>query len=96
LHNLEILRRHVKKKHSVPDKSGKFSCFWGECGRTVQTIVEGGDVSRSSQRFDFPDTTELMEHVENKHIKPIAWELGDGPPGGFSGKFFAFLGGDIC
>jgi hypothetical protein len=60
--------------------------MWSDCGKRVRTTnTETGDIDESTQRFNFPDTVELMKHVEEKHVKPIAWALGDGPPGGFSG-----------
>jgi hypothetical protein len=86
LHNLQTLRRHVNKKHGVADRSGKFTCLWKECGRQVQNIDATGAVVQSMQHFNYPATGELMTHVEHRHIQPIGWELGDGPPGGFSGK----------
>jgi hypothetical protein len=85
LHNLQTLRQHVNKKHGVPDRSGKFSCLWQDCGRQVQNINAEGAVVQNIRHFDYPDTPELMTHVEHRHIRPIGWELGDGPPGGFSG-----------
>jgi hypothetical protein len=85
IHNLETLRRHVEKKHGKPDKNGTYTCLWADCGKTVQNIGDDGAVTQSAQHFNFPDTSELMRHVEQSHITPIAWELGDGPPGGFSG-----------
>ena len=86
LHNLQTLRKHVNKKHGVPDRRGKFTCLWTQCGRSVQHIDGTGAVVQSQQHFDYPDAAELTKHVEHRHIQPIGWQLGDGPPGGFSGE----------
>ena len=36
------------------------------------------------RRLDFTDLPTWKNHVEQTHIMPIAWKLGDGPAGGLS------------
>ncbi|KAF7545972.1 hypothetical protein G7Z17_g8763 [Cylindrodendrum hubeiense] len=63
LHNLDTLRRHVYVVHG--GKSGR-SCLWGKCGR-----------KKPPPAFDHPEG--FKTHMEEAHLVPFAWHVGDGP-----------------
>jgi len=87
LHNLETLKKHIHKLHGIADNKGRFTCKWDGCSKMVQIAdKETGDVSQIPQYHHFPNQELLLEHVDKAHVGPVAWKLGDGPPGGLSGK----------
>lgn len=87
LHNLATLRRHVHKLHGKADGDRDFVCAWKGCTRITSTIDEAtGRASSEIKSHQFDDIDDLKKHVEDKHINPIAWKLGDGPKDGLSGK----------
>lgn len=92
LHNLETLQRHVLKLHPHPkDRRDKniWNCLWAACGATVQRIdEERGERVVTRERLGFNAIDKLHDHIQNKHISPIAWQLGDGPKGGLSGESY--------
>lgn len=45
---------------------GGFTCRWGKCGRQ-------GEGKR------FASAAELERHVEDRHLLPFVWHVGDGP-----------------
>ncbi|KOS18904.1 Zinc finger protein 536 [Escovopsis weberi] len=75
LHNLETLRRHVRVVHS---SDGGGVCRWGRCE------------AREAPEIYFADGGDLGRHVEEAHLVPFAWHVGDGPsnavPGGGGDK----------
>lgn len=85
LHNLETLRKHVLKVHGKPlDESDKpFRCLWKDCASTVSEAHAKGKAIVQPLRFK--DVGTQLDHIEETHLRPIAWELGDGPRGGLSG-----------
>ncbi|KAI9660256.1 MAG: hypothetical protein M1831_003564 [Alyxoria varia] len=91
LHNLETLRKHVHKVHGknqeYPMQSGNvvYLCQWQDCGRVVPVSDGQRTVSRMEPRA-FANPEEWKRHVETEHIRPVAWELGDGPAGGVSDR----------
>lgn len=75
LHNLATLRKHVFKLHtskSKPNVSNKLSCCWAGCAG----CANADDQDKPS---DFEDVQTLEKHIEEVHLKEIAWKLGDGP-----------------
>ncbi|KAI9155383.1 hypothetical protein HJFPF1_07965 [Paramyrothecium foliicola] len=66
LHNLDTLRRHVLIVHGRADA---VQCQWGRCGSEEQQsskqTLRGGD--------------EFTAHVEEAHLVPVGWYVGDGP-----------------
>ena len=92
LHNLETLRKHVFKVHSRAKKTSidetwmrgtephddSLLCLWQGCGRN-----EAGQIfdveSLPSRSLDFENEKTWREHIEVSHLRPLAWELGDGP-----------------
>ena len=91
LHNLDTLRQHVHKIHGknleYPMQSGNmvYLCQWQGCGRAVPVNDGSRTVSRMEPRA-FANLEEWKRHFETKHIRPVAWELGDGPAGGVSDR----------
>ena len=86
LHNLATLRKHVHKLHLRKDaESGKFKCHWESCGRAT-AVRDGPRTVSRIEPIALPDEDAWRTHVEDEHIKPIAWELGDGPQGGVSDR----------
>ena len=82
LHNLETLRKHVFKLHVrkvAEDKSDAFEavnprtpCLWLGC-------EQDGVFSSSTGPPKFGSEDGLKEHIDKRHLKSVAWELGDGP-----------------
>ncbi|KAL6860947.1 hypothetical protein J3F83DRAFT_763086 [Trichoderma novae-zelandiae] len=64
LHNLDTLRRHVSVVHC---RKAPFICRWGACAQMPASACE------------FPDEPSLQEHVEDAHLVPFSWHVGDGP-----------------
>lgn len=73
LQNLETLRRHVNLVHleeqdyedeDMPQQP--WTCLWGKCGLLTEAST-------------FETYEGMEEHVENKHMVPFAWHMGDGP-----------------
>lgn len=73
LHNIEVIREHVRKVHCHPSEDGAFECFWLECG-TVIPRESGGEI-----RLRFTSEADWYEHVNTEHLEPLAWKYGDGP-----------------
>ncbi|ATY64295.1 hypothetical protein A9K55_004807 [Cordyceps militaris] len=63
LHNMDTLRRHVQAVHLKPQKQQ--CCLWGTCA--------GKGVTQHADR------AALVKHVEQAHLVPMAWHVGDGP-----------------
>ena len=72
LQNLETLQRHVNIVHleeqddDDDDDEGRWCCLWGKCGRRDPVPAFSGH-------------SELECHVEEAHMEPFAWHVGDGP-----------------
>ncbi|EQK97898.1 hypothetical protein G6O67_004758 [Ophiocordyceps sinensis] len=69
LHNLDTLRRHVYAVHGRGDGTALWSCRWRKCA-TAQPARE------------FADGNQFRQHVEEAHLVPLAWHVGDGPQNG--------------
>ncbi|KAH8706421.1 hypothetical protein BGZ61DRAFT_449890 [Ilyonectria robusta] len=63
LHNLDTLRRHVYVVHGG---NSKRVCSWGKCGR-----------NETPHSFDHHEG--FKTHMEEEHLVPFAWHVGDGP-----------------
>jgi hypothetical protein len=63
LHNLDTLRRHILVVHC---RKRPTVCQWGKCGKQVIAVV-------------FPDQQSLRIHIEQAHLIPFSWHVGDGP-----------------
>lgn len=63
LHNMDTLRRHVDAIHLKPRE--QHCCLWGKCGeRSVARQIDG---------------VALATHLEQAHLVPMTWHVGDGP-----------------
>lgn len=62
LHNAETLRRHVYVVHG---RSEVLECRWAKCGEAAPCPTFS-----SRERFE--------RHVEERHLVPFTWHLGDG------------------
>ena len=66
LHNMEILRKHVRKQHrDRVSKVGPWQCKWGDC------IEKLGPFSA------YTDPERWERHLEKKHLAPYEKEVGD-------------------
>ena len=94
LHNLETLKKHIRKIHGKQDASGSWKCTWSDCGKSAKKpSKESGQVENHwLARHQFGDFKAWDYHVQSTHIGPVAWKYGDGPAGGFmSGKSSRFV-----
>ena len=73
LQNLETLRRHVNLVHleeqdyeDADTPQQPWICLWGQCGLSAKAPT-------------FETYEDMEEHVENTHMVPFAWHMGDGP-----------------
>ena len=63
LHNLDTLRRHVYKVHGG---TGSRSCQWSECGQSAK--LQTSPLDERTFRL----------HIEEEHLVPMSWHVGDG------------------
>ena len=68
LHNLDTLRKHVKRVHVTMNGDAKTPCLWTGCR------IRG--MGSSPPTFA---ANELHDHIEKSHYGPLAWNIGDGP-----------------
>lgn len=64
---METLRRHVRKVHGLGVYNVGLMCRWGGCG-----LQEQGHEQL------FPTVEAFHEHMEEKHLVPFVWHVGDG------------------
>ena len=88
LHNLETLRKHVRKLHRTKAAFGGIPCLWSGCGKVsfVQDRKTGRH-NRVHQYLDFGTEDLWDQHMDKKHLEAFAWDLGDGPSAGPSGWY---------
>jgi hypothetical protein len=87
LHNLETLTKHVFKVHKKETPQNTLECLWADCGKEIA----GSDsmMNMSPERHaprEFGAENMWREHIQQSHTVPLAWEQGDGPAGGLSGR----------
>jgi hypothetical protein len=75
--NLDTLKKHLVKAHGKTNERGEYFCWWKDCNGVKRPGVGAG---RVPARFD--NIEAWLEHVDENHLRPIAWKLGDGPKGG--------------
>ena len=73
LHDLDTLRKHVRKHRTRLEKP--YQCRWQNCG--------AGDSGGYPLRMTFPDTDSWDSHLENEHIRPLVQSTGQHIPSGF-------------
>lgn len=84
LHNLDTLRRHVQKLHSSKEGNPPlFTCKWADCGQ-VETVRDGVRTVSRRVHTRFAELDAWKQHIEDAHIRGVAWRLGDGPSAGLA------------
>ena len=81
LHNLENLRKHVRK-HREEFDNGPFPCLWADCGRSTALVGQRDESAVEREELkpvEFGSDTAWENHVNLKHIDRYAWAFGDGP-----------------
>lgn len=67
LHNLETLKKHVKKHRR--DTDGVYTCLWADCFDGTNPISNNAqDEDRQYQRLKFKTDAEWVTHVESTHL----------------------------
>ena len=95
--NLEFLRRHVRAVHSGKERTlggeTRWVCRWGKCGKKEVKDEDGheADFKGIEGSMVFESKEAFKEHIEEKHMIPMAWYMGDGPKVPDSGLFLSFL-----
>jgi hypothetical protein len=75
--NLDTLKKHLVKVHGKENERGEYACGWKDCKGVKMAGLAAGRVPAK-----FPDIETWIQHVNENHVRPIAWKLGDGPKGG--------------
>lgn len=80
LHNLETLRKHVRKLHRGKPNADGIPCLWSNCGMT-RRIYDKQIGSKREIHSPHTFSTSILwdEHMDRKHLESTAWALGDGP-----------------
>ena len=68
LHNLETLRKHIKKHRRSVD--GVYECLWLDCSDSSKHLsnnTQNGD--KENKRLMFKTDVEWLEHIESSHLK---------------------------
>ena len=94
LMNMEILRKHVYMLHSAKLESGGRRCLWKKCGQAWEAAVTAKDEDIKSPHGHYPNDNETTylrqtfytrkqwkQHIEECHLIPFSWHMGDGPRG---------------
>ena len=76
--NLDTLKRHLVKVHGKESEGGEYTCWWEDCKGVKKAGAAAGRVVPAT----FQDIETWVLHIDEKHVRPIAWKLGDGPKGG--------------
>ncbi|RDW66089.1 hypothetical protein BP6252_09724 [Coleophoma cylindrospora] len=71
LQNLDTLRAHIFANHEVEADSGSIPCLWAKCSNGIEI----------PERYQFKDLRNWKSHIEEEHLKNVAWHMGDGPRG---------------
>ncbi|POS83348.1 hypothetical protein EPUL_004976, partial [Erysiphe pulchra] len=89
LMNMEILRKHVYAAHGKKLEDGERRCLWGKCGLAwKETCTEEFTTASPNNnglvidsRKSFLKRRDWKEHMEEIHLIPFSWHMGDGPCG---------------
>ncbi|CAO2650509.1 Nn.00g018010.m01.CDS01 [Neocucurbitaria sp. VM-36] len=85
LHNLETLKKHVFKVHRKITDRNTLQCLWDDCGKEVANHGPMTNVMIERHTpYSFDLESNWRNHIEQSHIRPLSWELGDGPASGLS------------
>lgn len=80
LQNVDTLRRHVLAVHGR-DAVARGSCRWGKCAAAAAAgrAEDQAGGGRRGRRTVFASADEFGSHVEDWHLVPFVWHVGDGP-----------------
>lgn len=82
LHNLDTLRHHLFNVHIRRLTHDGLVCLWAECGEIHGDVNSREYFSRTLDKHNhFHTKTALRDHIQNAHLVPFAWHMGDGPRG---------------
>jgi hypothetical protein len=81
LHNLETLEAHVLNVHNKKQPSGNRVCLWGKCGVKHEPTDEATEFPTPDEPHEFKSKAEWKDHINQRHLIPFAWHMGDGPKG---------------
>jgi hypothetical protein len=87
LHNLDTLKKHVFKVHRKETLHNALECLWDDCGKEVTNfdpITNLRIEKHTPHSFDLESN--WRGHIQQHHLDPLSWELGDGPASGLSGN----------
>lgn len=80
LHSRKTLRDHLFQTHNKKASDGTLRCLWNECHTALYAANDQKGIAAASDvGLSFQSKREWKDHVENAHLLPIAWQLGDGP-----------------
>ncbi|KAI9703783.1 MAG: hypothetical protein M1836_007553 [Candelina mexicana] len=80
LHNLETLRKHLRKIHRDREPHGGLPCYWVNCGNIIdEKDRKTGQLRKRVEALDFSSEASWNAHMDQEHLEAIAWTLGDGP-----------------
>lgn len=88
LMNMEILRKHVCVAHGKILPDGGRRCLWRKCGEAWEDMHAESEsldsdvtIKNRQLRVIYRTKREWKEHVEDCHMIPFSWHMGDGPRG---------------
>ncbi|CAN9154046.1 unnamed protein product [Alternaria alternata] len=85
LHNLETLQKHIYKVHRKETVNNTLECLWDDCGKEVTNYDHMTNMSiERYQPHSFDLESNWRDHIQQAHISPLSWQLGDGPAAGLS------------
>lgn len=79
LNNMNILRKHIGVAHGKEAGEERI-CQWGSC-RQPESVLGRGEDLESGSRVAFATVQELGDHVDDDHLTPLYWHMGDGRAG---------------
>jgi hypothetical protein len=87
LHNLDTLKKHIFKMHRKETLRNTLECLWDDCGKKVTNhdAMTNMRIERH-EPHSFNHESDWRGHIEQDHLRPLSWDLGDGPASGLSGK----------
>ena len=68
LHNLETLKKHIKKHRRSVD--GVYQCLWLDCSDSSRPLSDNTqNEDKERKRLKFKTDVEWLEHIESSHLK---------------------------
>lgn len=96
LMNMEILRKHVYVAHGKKHDVGGRRCLWGKCSlawknkcmEEVATAISHTNGSFVDSNLFYLKRRDWKKHMEESHLIPFSWHMGDGPCGSRLGRVY--------